>query len=219
MSQQPCVAPTPNSSPARIGEFARGPLHACADSAERVPWSRPSLPLHTTPHSLFRAQQTASRYLYSSRNDGPSVSCRGESLGNPTPRDCLPLRPPLTKLVFLPLSVLLPWCPCDPSYPVLGAYRRFVAIVKRSRAPRCLRPSFWPPTLVLPPSSVCVCALSRIASLNKFPLGRSWKLGLFLSSSQCLLRSQSGASTEVTCRMSKPEQQVWLPFRAHVGWF
>ena len=102
-SQQPGVALTPNSSPARIGEFARGPLHACADSAERVPWSRPSLPLHTTPHSLFRAQQTASRYLYSSRNDRPSVSCRGESLGNLTPRDCLPLRPLLTKLVFLPL--------------------------------------------------------------------------------------------------------------------
>ena len=103
VSKQPGVALTPNSSPARIGEFARGPLHAYANSAERVPWSRPSLPLHTTPHSLFRTQQTASRYLYSSRNDRPSVSCRGESLGNPTPRDCLPLRPPLTKLVFLPL--------------------------------------------------------------------------------------------------------------------
>ena len=102
-SQQPCVALTQSFSPTRIGEFAKGPLHAYANSAERVPWSRPSLPLHTTPHSLFRTQQTASRYLYSSRNDRPSVSCRGESLGNLTPRDCLPLRPLLTKLVFLPL--------------------------------------------------------------------------------------------------------------------
>jgi hypothetical protein len=103
VAQQPCVALAQSFPPARIGEFAGGPLHAYANSAERVPWSRPSLPLHTTPHSLFRAQQTASRYLYSSQNDRSSVSCRGESLGNPTPRDCLPLRPPLTKLVFLPL--------------------------------------------------------------------------------------------------------------------
>jgi hypothetical protein len=117
------------------------------------------------------------------------------------------------------LSILFPRCPCDPSYPVLGAYCRFAAIVKRLRAPRCLRPSSWPPTLVLPLSSVCVCASSRIASLNSFPLGRNWKSGLFLPSSQCLLRSQSGASTEVSCRTSKPEQQVWLSFRAHVGWF
>ena len=103
VAQQPCVALAQSLPSARIGEFARGPLHAYANSAERVPWCRPSLPLHTTPHSLFRAQQTASRYLYSSRNDRPSVSCRGESLSNPTPRGCLPLRPPLTKLVFLPL--------------------------------------------------------------------------------------------------------------------
>jgi hypothetical protein len=102
-SHQPCVAPTQYCPPAKIGEFVRGPLHTCADSVERVSWSRPSLPLHTTPHSLFRTQQTASRYLYSSPNDRPPVSCRGESVGNPTPRDCLPVCPPLTKLVFLSL--------------------------------------------------------------------------------------------------------------------
>ena len=133
----------------------------------------------------------------------------------------LPASPPPTNQACVP-----PPCQCFSlgvpvtlATPSLGAYRRLVAIVKRLRAPRCLRPSFWPPTLVLPPSSVYVCALSRIASLNKFPLERNWKSGLFLPSSQCSLRSQSGASTEVSCRMSKPEQQVWLPFRAHVGWF